>query len=380
MWPRGRDRIPCFITSGMEKTRDVTRVPSPSPEEELEGTFRNHPRARDLFDSSWYLDQYPSVAAESIDPVLDYLRKGYREGRDPGPKFDTRFYLTEYQGCRQFRHKPPGALPPLWQKTKDVCRKLAGPSPLEHKLWGGFSRYGIKELESLKSNPDAMDFEKIAAAWSLLVWYSAQGEYARALENFAFACQVRSTLKDSKKWAIPAAGCMVKLGHFNAARDLLDGILGKGGFDPDTCLAMANIAPLQAAPAGFPDADAFRLHWINRVFDNRGLTALQKRDSARGLALDNLMATVPSRSTDRRPGKISIIMPAYNAASTLALAMESILYQTWDDIELIVVDDCSTDDTFEIAQRYAAQDPTGHGGTAAAKHGGLCGPQCRCPP
>lgn len=150
---------------------------------------------------------------------------------------------------------------------------------------------------------------------------------------------------------------MVKLGHFNAARDLLDGILGKGGFDPDTCLAMANIAHLQAAPAGFPDWDVFRLYWINRVFDNRGLAVLQKRDSARGLALDNLMATVQSRSTDRRPGKISIIMPAYNAASTLALAMESMLGQTWDDIELIVVDDCSTDDTFEIARRYAVQDP-----------------------
>ena len=209
----------------------------------------------------------------------------------------------------------------------------------------------------LQCNPIAEEPEKISAAWSLLVWYFAEGEHARALENFVFACQVRGTLKDSKKWAISAAGCMVKLGYFNAARDLLDGILGKGGFNPDTCLAMANIAPLQAAPAGFPDADAFRLHWINRVFDNRGLTALQKRDSARGLALDNLMATVPSRSTDRRPGKISVIMPAYNAASTLALAMESILGQTWDDIELIVVDDCSTDDTFEVAQRYAAQDP-----------------------
>ena len=90
---------------------------------------------------------------------------------------------------------------------------------------------------------------------------------------------------------------------------------------------------------------------------NRGLAPIQKRDPARGLALDNLMAPIQSRSTDRRPGKISIIMPAYNASSTLALAIESILGQTWDDIELIVVDDCSTDDTFEIAQRYAAQDP-----------------------
>ncbi len=330
-----------------------------------------------MFDSSWYLEQYPSIAEERTDPVLDYLRKGYREGRDPGPEFDTGFYLTEYQDVADSGTNPLVHYL-LYGKDEGRLPKAGRAYNLEHKLWGGFSRYGIKELESLQSNPDALDCEKIAAAWSLLVWYSAQGEHARALENFVFACQVRGTLKYSKKWAIPAAGCMVKLGHFNAARDLLDGILGKGGFDPDTCLAMANIAPLQAAPAGFPDADAFRLHWINRVFDNRGLAALQKRDSARALALDNLMATVPSRSTDRRPGKISIIMPAYNAASTLALAMESILGQTWDDIELIVVDDCSTDDTFEIAQRYAAQDPrvtavrqTRNMGAYAARNAGV---------
>ena len=49
-------------------------------------------------------------------------------------------------------------------------------------------------------------------------------------------------------------------------------------------------------------------------------------------------------------------MPAYNSSSTIRVAIESILVQTWYDIELIVVDDCSTDDTFDIAQRYAEQD------------------------
>lgn len=46
--------------------------------------------------------------------------------------------------------------------------------------------------------------------------------------------------------------------------------------------------------------------------------------------------------------KISVIMPAYNAEKTIALAIDSILNQTWSNIELIVVDDCSTDNTWDV--------------------------------
>ena len=53
---------------------------------------------------------------------------------------------------------------------------------------------------------------------------------------------------------------------------------------------------------------------------------------------------------------ISVIMPAYNASAFLDQAIESVLSQTWRDFELIVVDDGSTDDTLEIARRYATQD------------------------
>ncbi len=49
-------------------------------------------------------------------------------------------------------------------------------------------------------------------------------------------------------------------------------------------------------------------------------------------------------------------MPAFNASSTIPVAIESVIGQTWVDLELIVVDDCSEDDTLKIAQRYAEQD------------------------
>jgi glycosyltransferase involved in cell wall biosynthesis len=54
---------------------------------------------------------------------------------------------------------------------------------------------------------------------------------------------------------------------------------------------------------------------------------------------------------------VSVIMPAFNAESYLHAAVESVLRQTFADLELIIVDDGSTDGTVAVAQKYAARDP-----------------------
>lgn len=53
---------------------------------------------------------------------------------------------------------------------------------------------------------------------------------------------------------------------------------------------------------------------------------------------------------------ISVIMGVYNGANTLEEAVESILKQTYKDWELIVCDDCSTDQTLNILVRYSKRD------------------------
>lgn len=50
---------------------------------------------------------------------------------------------------------------------------------------------------------------------------------------------------------------------------------------------------------------------------------------------------------------VSVTMPAHNAATYLAEAMRSVLNQTLKDVELIVVDDGSTDETPQIAQSFS---------------------------
>jgi hypothetical protein len=54
---------------------------------------------------------------------------------------------------------------------------------------------------------------------------------------------------------------------------------------------------------------------------------------------------------------VSVVMLSYNHARYLPAAIESVLGQTVDDLELVVADDGSTDGSLEIARRYAAADP-----------------------
>ncbi len=53
---------------------------------------------------------------------------------------------------------------------------------------------------------------------------------------------------------------------------------------------------------------------------------------------------------------VSIIMTSYNSGSTIAHAITSILSQTWTNIELLIIDDLSTDNTWEIIKALASKD------------------------
>lgn len=58
------------------------------------------------------------------------------------------------------------------------------------------------------------------------------------------------------------------------------------------------------------------------------------------------------------PGeKISVIVPAYNIAPWLPRCLDSILAQTYENMEIIVVDDGSTDDTKAVLADYTARNP-----------------------
>ena len=56
-----------------------------------------------------------------------------------------------------------------------------------------------------------------------------------------------------------------------------------------------------------------------------------------------------------RPGHITVVLPVYNQADMLAGSIESVLAQTHSHLELIVVDDGSTDEIDEVLARFASE-------------------------
>ena len=83
---------------------------------------------------------------------------------------------------------------------------------------------------------------------------------------------------------------------------------------------------------------------------------------------ETMMASAP---------KISVVMPCYNAAGTVARAIESICGQSFEDWELLVIDDGSSDGSAEIVESIAADDPRirlirhEHEGVVGASNRGL---------
>jgi len=61
-------------------------------------------------------------------------------------------------------------------------------------------------------------------------------------------------------------------------------------------------------------------------------------------------------SIGSRTPRVSVVLPTYNGARYLNESIESVLVQTEPDFEFIIVDDCSTDETPLILERFAARD------------------------
>ena len=75
--------------------------------------------------------------------------------------------------------------------------------------------------------------------------------------------------------------------------------------------------------------------------------------------------------------KISVIIPVYNAESTLRRCVDSVLAQTYTDFECLLIDDGSTDKSGEMCDEYAAKDSRvrvfhkENGGVSSARNVGL---------
>lgn len=270
-----------------------------------------------LVDEAWYLRTYPDVAAAGVDPQQHYLLHGRAEGRLPRP-------------LRALR--------------------------LEDALWGGFARLALPELQAWLQQTADPD-ERASAAWALARWYASHSQWQAALPLLGWLESELPPWLDHAGPILLGVEVLLRNGQREQAHAWLREAMVRNRAMPDLCLAAAN-ARLPAGAGGLQPEAILRLGWINAVFTSAGLAPISLRDPLAPLSLDNLHAQSPQvgeRAEQAQP-KISVIMPAFNAAAFIETALRSLQAQTWQNFEVLVVDDCSSDDTCERVAAMARED------------------------
>ncbi|MEO0465149.1 MAG: glycosyltransferase family 2 protein [Pseudomonadota bacterium] len=301
---------------------------------------------------NWYLETYPDVARLGMEPAEHYLKYGAIMGRNPGTSFDTKLYLERYPDVAETGMNP---LLHYARFGKKEGRDIGGgrfekaAARLTHYLWaGGPQEIIIPQLEEIASNPKAPEKCRFDAARKLAIRLAFDGDTERALHHMHRLPDIAPGLVLDKSYLVTLAFLYLQVNDRPTARTSLKKLLmtSSGEKDPDAILALANT---------FED-DADRLSALNQVYVNAGLTPLRLRDPGRPLALDNIESTVaPTCTADH--GLVSVIMPIYKAEDVIEIAIRSLLQQSYRNIEIVAVDDCSPDETFAVLTRLAAEDP-----------------------
>ncbi len=250
----------------------------------------------------------------------------------------------------------------------------------DDKLWGGFSARARADLKALAAAPETKPAEAAQAAWSLARWHGTWSEHAAAEAQLAALAAADPRAADELPALLLDADCRLRRGDREGARARLAAGLVRHPGLPDLWLATANTHAALPDETGGEDgpaaAETERLGWINRAFTAAGLAPLAPRDLARPLALDNLCAPGAAAGSVKGP-TVSVLVPAHNAAATLPYVLDGLRAQTWAALEILVIDDASTDETAAVAEAAAARDPrirlfrqpANHGGYAARNAG-----------
>ncbi|MEA1052134.1 glycosyltransferase family 2 protein [Lamprobacter modestohalophilus] len=342
-------------------------------------------RPSNRFDSRWYLEQYPDVQAAGMNPLLHFLRHGYGEGRLP----------------RALRAM-------TWHE-----RLWSSATPEEEAL-------ARQELERLLKPAEDNDQEASAAAWSLGRWYAWLEQWTDAARVMAHFRRIAQPLPGHLAPHLLDLDALIRIEALTNAQARLDALLERSPNHPDLCLVAANLLGAQARAQGQPAPMHAQLEWINRPYLAQGLETLHimpdlhgmndpyvlerkpgpdpelapEIETKTGLSIDRLhtqagptsqpkhrakhrlrhQRETPARQKQRWPRwfaqsthdkarsereqpLVSIIVPAWNAAATVHTALESLAQQTWEAIEVIVVDDCSSDGTDAVIDRFTQRDP-----------------------
>jgi len=135
---------------------------------------------------------------------------------------------------------------------------------------------------------------------------------------------------------------------------------------------------LPAAVFGAKAIRHLQLLWLNHIVEGHGLSGFASASGQSELiTLDDLGALAAKQSAVDGP-MVTVLVPVFNGEKWLTTALNGLAQQTWRNLEVLVIDDKSTDGTRELVKRFAKADPRFrlieqkvNGGSYVARNAGL---------
>lgn len=269
------------------------------------------------FDASWYMQHYPEVAQNTDNALLHYIQFGSSEGR-----FPTESHVLAYAGSLRSR----------------VERELA------EYVWCGYPKESIKELLTIFNDNKIDSYTRFLAGWHIARWFYFLEEYEFALNIAQVAIALDSNLFRNKAAVLMLSFCLIKVKRETEANSCLSQYLKQFPHDASVLLALANLV----------EDTGEKLSLINQIYQTSGLATIRTISTNGPLSFNQLTTSAVNTQNDHR--KVSVIIPAFNASPRIEIAINSLLNQSWSNLEVIVVDDCSIDNTVDIVKSMAARD------------------------
>ncbi|MBP2257427.1 glycosyltransferase [Virgibacillus alimentarius] len=214
----------------------------------------------------------------------------------------------------------------------------------------GIVQRGLAELKEC-CNQDEDLYLKRRAAWELALYYADQYSKDGARNCLTYIEQATKSVKDEdelRRAAVLKAESYKMLGEAEEAKRVLTHALSLKAH-PDLYLAQANLATSL-------DERKKRINQVYEFYSTAPIT-IAKADGVLSAydRIETQMDGLLYNNLDDAP-KVSVIIPAYNSETSIHTAIESMLSQTWTNLEILVVDDCSTDNTKEIIKSFTQKD------------------------
>lgn len=230
------------------------------------------------------------------------------------------------------------------------------------QIQSGFSDVGVRALFSLAYGTEAPRPTRKAALTELIRWAKSIQRIALS-QLFGYHLEFSKTKRTLER--VPNLNFIAyeaqrkSAGQLERGEDyfiLLESLrIDAGEQQADNLLWAANfVAKLERTIFGDDVSHEVQLQWMNASLKSTNLSQIDLEPGS-SATLDRVTATC-TKDAGRGQTLVSVILPAFNSELWISTAIQSLLSQTWRNLEVIVVDDCSTDATYSIAKSFEALD------------------------